>query len=47
LYVPRKEPVGVLLVWLQRHRQQISRSVPDAGLLIDELVTEALSVTAW
>jgi hypothetical protein len=45
LYVPRKELVGVLQVLLQRHRLQIPRSLPDASLLIDELVNFKARVT--
>jgi hypothetical protein len=45
LQVPRKELVGVLQVLLQNRRLKIPASLPDADLLIDELLKFRAKVT--
>jgi hypothetical protein len=45
IQVPRKELVCVLQVLLQTRRLQIPRSLPDAGLLVDEMMKFKAKIT--
>ena len=46
LHVPKKELVGTLQVLLQTRRLQVSRSLPDAAVLVQELENFRAKVTA-
>jgi hypothetical protein len=45
LHVPKKELVGTLQVLLQTRRLQVSRSLPDAAVLVQELENFRAKVT--
>ena len=46
LHVPKRELVGTLQVLLQTRRLQVSRSLPDAAVLVQELENFRAKVTA-
>jgi hypothetical protein len=46
IQVPRKELVSVLQVLLQTRRLQIPRSLPDAALLVDEMMKFKAKITS-
>jgi hypothetical protein len=45
-HVPKKELVGVLQVLLQSHRLQVARALPMAAVLVKELETFRVKITA-